>query len=115
MAMNQTQHVRVSNHTRELFPSVVDHLANVRPLALYAEYPVSTLTYEEGYYKITYRDFVNVVDGLAWWLHEALGPGNGSEVLVYIGPNDLRYPALILGAVKAGYVVCEQSVSLSKR
>lgn len=94
---------------------MVDHLAHVRPHALYAEYPASSLTDEEGYCKITYSDFANVVNGLAWWLHETLGPGKDSEVLVYIGPNDLRYPALILGAVKAGYTVCQHSMSLNKR
>jgi hypothetical protein len=37
-------------------------------------------------------------------LTKALGPGHG-EILAYLGPNDLRYPALVLGAVKAGYCV----------
>lgn len=91
----------------ELVPNIVDHLSEVRPTALYAEYPVSTLSYAEGYRKITYGDFANAINGVAWWLHETLGPGKDSEMLVlaYIGPNDLKYPALILGAVKAGYMV----------
>ena len=72
---------------------------------LYAEYPVSTLSYEEGYRRITYRNFANVINGIAWWLQDTLGPGQDFEALAYIGPNDLRYPALILGAAKAGYTV----------
>ncbi|TGO49101.1 hypothetical protein BCON_0221g00130 [Botryotinia convoluta] len=67
----------------ELVPNIVDHLAEVDPEALYAEYPVSNLTYDHGYRKITYGDFASAVD----W------------------PNDLRYPALILGAIKAGYLI----------
>ncbi|KAF7956004.1 hypothetical protein EAE96_004925 [Botrytis aclada] len=87
------------------FPNIVDHLAEVDPEALYAEYPVSTLTYDHGYRKITYGDFARAVGCVAWWMHETLGPAKDFEVLAYIGPNDLRYPALILGAIKAGYLM----------
>lgn len=114
MAIKQVQGVEVSRYTRELVPCIVDHLAEVTPNALYAEYPVSTLSYKEGYRKITYGDLANAVNGVAWWLHEALGPGKDFEILAYIGPNDLRYPALVLGAVKAGYVV-RQSIVNAKR
>ena len=107
MAVDQAQHDGVPTHTKELIPNMVDHLAKVQPHRLYAEYPISTLSYQEGYRKITYGDFANAVNGIARWLHEALGPGKDFEVLAYIGPNDLRYTALILGAVKAGYVVCD--------
>lgn len=89
----------------KLFPDIVDHIAETEPEALYTEYPVSTLTYDQGYRKITYQQFASAINGVAQWLHDTLGPPKGNEVLVYIGPNDIRYPALILGAVKAGYVV----------
>ncbi|MCJ1245408.1 hypothetical protein MMC30_002612 [Trapelia coarctata] len=90
---------------QDLVPHMVDHLAEFKPHQLYAEYPVSPLSYEKGYRKISYSDFANAVNGIAWWLFRILGPGKEHEVLAYIGPNDLRYPALILGAVKAGYTV----------
>jgi len=92
-----------------LVPNIVDQRAQTEPEALYAEYPVSTLSYEEGYRKITYGGFANAINGAAWWLHKNLGPGKDFETLAYIGPNDLRYPALILGAVKAGYTVITTS------
>lgn len=113
MAIDQAQAVELSINTRELVPTLVDRLAEVKPNSLYAEYPVSTLTYEEGYRRITYRDLANAVNGVAWWLQEALGPGKDFEILAYIGPNDLRYPALILGAVKAGSRYA--NVSLTRR
>lgn len=103
--MEQAQRDEVPSYTKELIPNIVDHLAKVQPHKLYAEYPISSLSYQEGYRKITYGDFANAVNGMAWWLHEALGPGENFEVLAYIGPNDLRYTALILGAVKVGYLV----------
>jgi len=39
------------------------------------------------------------------WLAMLLGPYSNSEILLYIGPNDIRYYALVLGAIKDGYSV----------
>ena len=91
--------------TRDLVPNLVDKRAALTPDTVYSEYPVSTLSYAEGYRKITYREFANAVNGAAQWLVATLGPGKDFETISYIGPNDIRYPALILGAVKAGYKV----------
>ncbi|KAH8706029.1 hypothetical protein BGW36DRAFT_21546 [Talaromyces proteolyticus] len=88
----------------QLIPHTFDHYARVKPDAIYAEYTVSPISYEHGYRPITFRDFANAVNGLAWWLTETFGPGNG-EILPYIGLNDVRYPALIIAAVKAGYSI----------
>ena len=55
--------------------------------------------------KITYGRLANAVNRIAWWLVDNLGVAKNHETLAYIGPNDLRYPAFILGAVKAGYKV----------
>ena len=93
------------NFTGDLIPHLVDKRAALTPDTIYSEYPVSTLTYDEGYRKITYRDFANAVNGAAAWLVDTLGPSKDFETLAYMGPNDIRYPALILGAVKAGYKV----------
>jgi acyl-coenzyme A synthetase/AMP-(fatty) acid ligase len=94
------------NFRSQLVPHIIDHYAKVKPDAIYAEYPKSPLSYENGYRPITFRALANAINGVAWWLTEKLGPGNG-EILPYVGPNDVRYPALILGAVKAGYCVSE--------
>ncbi|RAH66761.1 acetyl-CoA synthetase-like protein [Aspergillus aculeatinus CBS 121060] len=88
----------------QLVPHIVDHFAATKPEAVYAEYPRNLASYEEGYQPITYKVLANAINGLAHWLVSHLGPGKG-EVLTYVGPNDLRYPALILGAVKAGYCI----------
>ena len=88
-----------------LLPHLVEDRARTNPDAVYAEYPVSSSSYDQGFRKITYADLANAINGVAWWLHHTLGPCQDFEVLAYIGPNDLRYPALVLGAVKAGYVV----------
>ncbi|PYI31348.1 NRPS-like enzyme [Aspergillus indologenus CBS 114.80] len=92
------------DHRSQLVPHIVDHFATTTPEAVYAEYPRNLASYEEGYQSVTYKALANAINGLAHWLVRHLGPGKG-EVLTYVGPNDLRYPALILGAVKAEYCI----------
>jgi hypothetical protein len=72
---------------------------------VYAEYPTNPESYADGFTKLTYAAFANVVNGLAWWLVDNLGPGYEFETLVYFGPNDFRQNALVLAACKAGYKV----------
>lgn len=92
-----------------LMPHLVDQKARTDPAALYLEYPIDAADYRDGFRKISYGDFANAVNSLAWWLHETIGPSEVFETLAYVGPNDVRYPALILAAVKAGYVVSHSS------
>lgn len=85
-----------------LLPHIIDHYAQEDPDRVYAEYPRSPDTYDDGFTQVTYHSFANVINGTAWWLTNNLGPGNG-ETLAYVGTNDIRYPALVIGAIKAGY------------
>lgn len=90
---------------KTLLVYIVDHMAKTKPQALYAEFPTSPVTYDEGFRTVTYKDFANAINGVAWCLHGNLGAGKELETLAYIGPNNLIYPSLILGAAKAGYKV----------
>ncbi|KAJ5999789.1 NRPS-like enzyme [Penicillium waksmanii] len=85
-----------------LLPHIIDYYAQEDPDRVYAEYPRSPNTYDDGFTQVTNHSFANVINGIAWWLTNNLGPGNG-ETLAYIGTNDIRYPALVIGAIKAGY------------
>jgi hypothetical protein len=96
----------VESQGKRLLVNIVDELAKENSEAIYAEYPVSPTTYEDGFRKITFPDFSNAINGIAWWLHNTIGPGKNFETLAYIGTLDLRYPALLLAAVKTGYKVC---------
>ncbi|KAI4196585.1 MAG: hypothetical protein LQ350_006457 [Teloschistes chrysophthalmus] len=70
---------------------------------VYAELPWSPTTFQAGFRQVTYANFANAINGVAWWLSEELGSSDDFETLLYIGPNDLRHNLLLLGAVKAGY------------
>ena len=103
-----TDDVPTALHQRkQLLPNIIDGMAKVRPQALYAETPRSPTSYEDGYRKVTYRDLANAVNSLAWMLQKELGYGQNHRTLAYIGPNDLGYVFMILGAVKAGFKVSE--------
>jgi hypothetical protein len=105
-----TQHAKVSKWHHELLPHMVDRLARETPDALYGLWPVNATSYDEGFRAITYAELANVVNGLALHLTTALGPGGTDvgqavPVISYVGPNDVRYMALAIAAIKAGYVV----------
>lgn len=87
----------------QLLPNIVDGLAQTRPEALYAMIPNSFTSYDDGFRKVTYRHFASAINGAAKFLSAELGPTTKSEVLAYIGPNDIGYCCFILGAVKAGH------------
>ena len=96
---------------KQLLNHIIDGLARVKPSTPYAEIPVSTVSYDEGYRRITYGALANAVNGVAWLLHNELGPGN-FDTLTYFGPSDFRYNVMILGAVKAGYKVDSSCAAL---
>lgn len=99
------QRDRPHPHTDQLLNHVVDCRAACRPQALFAEYPRAATTFEEGFQKITYGQLARSIDFAAHWLVREFGPGKDFETLAYVGPNDLRYPALVLGAIKAGFKI----------
>lgn len=107
LLFTEGENAPVPIHRKQLLCHIVDGMAKARPEALYAEFPYSPLSYEDGFRKITYAAFANAINGLALWLYKTLGPGNGNDfpTIAYIGPNDIRYNALILAAVKTGYKV----------
>jgi acyl-CoA synthetase (AMP-forming)/AMP-acid ligase II len=98
-----SEHEAIARWQDDLLPHVVDRLAEGRPHAVYSVWATAS-----GLRTITYRQLANAVNGLASWLVSRLGPGRvgaDPEVLTYIGAQDVRYVALLLAAVKAGYVV----------
>lgn len=90
-----------------LWPNIVDSLARDQPEEIYGLWPVATDSYDQGFRAVTYGQLANIVNGLARWIVEQLGPGAAKEgdVLTYIGLNDVRLTAMILASVKAGYTV----------
>ncbi|KAI9647504.1 hypothetical protein NHQ30_003889 [Ciborinia camelliae] len=87
----------------QLIVNAVDIAAKVKPQAVYAEFPISLTSYDEGFQRLTYQQFANAVNGLAWWLTAQIGKSKVFDTLIYTGPNDFRQNAMILACVKTGY------------
>ncbi|PSR80570.1 hypothetical protein BD289DRAFT_440575 [Coniella lustricola] len=105
----------------DLLPHLVDQLARDRPTATYGLWPIASASYAAGFRTITYHQLAHVVNNLAWWILQHVGPpptraaapaANDDDekedeqfVLAYVGPNDVRLTALIIAAIKTGYVL----------
>lgn len=56
-----------------------------------------------GYRTITWKQYVNAVNKLAYWLDETLGKAtNGIETVAYFGPDDARYAIIVPVCIKTG-------------
>ncbi|KAL8703598.1 MAG: hypothetical protein Q9201_003223 [Fulgogasparrea decipioides] len=109
MALHQHHNTDLPPRQDQLLPNLIDEIARTDPERLYAETPASPTTYEDGWRKITYRDLANAINGVAWLLEGHLGHGTNHDTVAYIGPNDIAYVVMILGASKAGYTILSVS------
>lgn len=92
--------------TEELLPSTLFKLAKQFPNRRYAEYFTDAKNLADGYRKLSLENFANAVHAMAWWIEANVGKpdvANGTETLVYCGPNDLRYGVLVLASILVGY------------
>ena len=91
-------------------PTLIDEIAARRPDRPFISLPVNNDDLSEGYRDFTYSDFAKAVDRCAWWIVSLLGrceneKSSQDRTLAYVGPQDVRYGVLMLGAVKGGYTV----------
>ncbi len=93
-------------------PTLIDELAARRPNRPFISLPINNDNLSARYRDFTYGDFAQAVDRCAWWIVEKLGrcgvegeDEDGRRILAYVGPQDVRYAVLMLGAVKGGYTV----------
>lgn len=105
--------IAISSSDSRLLPNAIDEIARLEPEALYAEYPTSATSYNEGFTPVTFAQFANAINGVAWLLVNELGQGKNHETVAYIGVSDLRYMIMAMGAVKAGYKVSRYGIECS--
>jgi acyl-coenzyme A synthetase/AMP-(fatty) acid ligase len=89
---------------RRLIPQLVDEIAFTDPERVFASVPKSS-NLDDGYQDVSYNAFARAVNRCAWFLEKELGRSQDQTTLFYIGPLDLRYLVIILGAVKTGHLV----------
>jgi acyl-CoA synthetase (AMP-forming)/AMP-acid ligase II len=87
----------------QLLPAILDRRAQSEPDRVWAKFPVSPTSYDQGFRAATYGQMRNAVNRVAWMLVETVGPSSQFDTLAYLGPNDLRYHIVVLAAIKTGY------------
>ncbi|KAJ4303248.1 hypothetical protein N0V90_002141 [Kalmusia sp. IMI 367209] len=88
---------------RQSLVKIVDEIARSRPHSVYGYFPRSSSGYKDGFYKLTYRQLANAVNGLAWWMAAQLGKCTASQTLLYVGDNDFMQNIMLLACAKTGY------------
>ncbi|KAJ5745425.1 NRPS-like enzyme [Penicillium odoratum] len=84
---------------------VLDDLAQKSPDSLWCIHPVSQDDKYEWRH-ISFQQFAQAVDRLAWWIDQKLDGQRNPKVLAYIGTNDLRYAAFILALLDELVTAC---------
>jgi hypothetical protein len=55
-----------------------------------------------GYDIISWTDYANAINKVAFWLDEKLGSATDIDTFAYLGPSDPRYAIIVPAAIKAG-------------
>lgn len=83
---------------------VVDNLAAEQPDGLW----VKAGALDKGvlsWSDITWAQLARAVDYISHWMEARLGPPAENETMGYMGISDIRYPIMILSAMKTGYKI----------
>ncbi|KAF7865459.1 hypothetical protein EAF04_006434 [Stromatinia cepivora] len=85
-----------------LLPTLIDERALQEPDRLYCAF-LKSEDINDGVVKVSYINFANAVNRLAWFVEETFGKSDNFSTIGYIGPSDIRYGMLALAAVKTGH------------
>lgn len=83
---------------------VVDQLAAEQPLGLWVKAGASD-NRVLSWSVITWSQLARAVDNVSHWMEARLGPPAEKESLAYMEISDIRYPIMILAAMKTGYKI----------
>lgn len=97
----QLNWIQKARQQRTLLNTVIEEQSSRFPNKTYAYVP-KTEDIEDGFREMSYHELRNAVMKMAHWLDAELGKlpqtRESRECIAYIGPNDLRYAFLLLGA-----------------
>jgi thioester reductase-like protein/acyl-CoA synthetase (AMP-forming)/AMP-acid ligase II len=99
MSTSQSQEIP---YGKRVLPSLIDQIAKEDPNRLYISYPTGQ-DFSAPVRDVTFADFARAIDRAAGWIEEKLGKGENFQTIAWIGPQDIRYYFIALGAIKVGY------------
>ena len=92
-----------TKYGERLLVHVIDDVAERDPGRCFCIVPRSQPGH--GFQKVTYAQFANAINTVAWWIEQECGKGIDYETIAYVGPNDLRYIILTFAAQKTFHKV----------
>ena len=87
-----------------LLPTLIDQRARSEPDRLYCAF-LKTANINDGVVKLSYSEFANAVNRLAWFIEKTFGKSDDFTTLAYVGLTDIRYALVTLAAAKTGHKV----------
>jgi acyl-coenzyme A synthetase/AMP-(fatty) acid ligase len=85
----------------KLLINVLEEKAKWMPNDTYMRYPGKNWE-TEGYLTISWKEYANSIDKMAYWLDNQLGKATKNDTIAYFGPSDPRYGILVPAAYKTG-------------
>jgi acyl-CoA synthetase (AMP-forming)/AMP-acid ligase II len=85
----------------KLFISAIEDKARWIPNHTFMRYPPKDWE-TKGYQSISYGQWSNAIDKVAFWLDSQLGKVGDSGTVAYFGPNDARYAIITPAVIKSG-------------
>ncbi|KAL8953437.1 MAG: hypothetical protein Q9222_000711 [Ikaeria aurantiellina] len=100
MKNDTSSHYVAYDVSQELLPLTIDRLAQEDPHAIFV-----TIVDTHGLEPVSFSQYANAINGVAWWIENQMGRGHGNNGIVYLGTGggDLFYAVLMVAALKAGY------------
>ncbi|KAA8615624.1 Acs Acyl-coenzyme A synthetase AMP- fatty acid ligase [Pyrenophora tritici-repentis] len=85
----------------QLLVHAIDEKAQWIPDHMYMRYALKDWE-QAGYQVITWRQYANAINKVAYWFDEKFGKASTCDTVAYFGPNDPRYAILIPAIIKNG-------------
>ncbi|KAF2016134.1 acetyl-CoA synthetase-like protein [Aaosphaeria arxii CBS 175.79] len=82
-----------------LMVQVIEEKAQWQGNETFMRYPTPDWQ-EEGFRTITWSQFADAVNKMAYWLDNQLGKSRDQDTIAYLGPSDPRYSIMIPAAIK---------------
>jgi acyl-CoA synthetase (AMP-forming)/AMP-acid ligase II len=54
----------------------------------------------DGYRTMTWRQYADAINKIAYWLDERLGTSQDNDTIAYLGPQDARYVFILPAVIK---------------
>jgi acyl-CoA synthetase (AMP-forming)/AMP-acid ligase II len=94
-------------YTPKLLVSAIEEKAKWLPNNLFMRYPGPDWE-TKGYETISWIQYANAINKVAYWLDDQLGPAAENDTIAYFGPSDPRYAIVVPAAIKTGRRVCRE-------